>query len=236
MPDLSPAQELALLGRILYREGWDEYDVGHITYRQEDGSYLTLPYELGWDETRASDIIRIDLDANKIEGSWSVTPALLLHLEFHRAFPGVDVTIHQHPRFTTVWSGIGRIPPAYDQRGASLADDEIVFYDDYRGAVFSAESARHAVAGIGRANCAILRNHGAFVIGDSIAQAFNRAISLEWRCKQAWYVESISAGHTMPSFGHAAITAEMTRLNGVAPMFWEWAVRRELRIDGGVLG
>ena len=40
LPDLTPAQELALLARMLYREGYDDHLAGHITYKQPDGTFL----------------------------------------------------------------------------------------------------------------------------------------------------------------------------------------------------
>jgi hypothetical protein len=37
LPDLSPAAELAPLARILWREGYDDHHVGHMTVRRELG-------------------------------------------------------------------------------------------------------------------------------------------------------------------------------------------------------
>src|SRR4051794_26033762 len=102
MPDLTPHAELAVFARALFREGWDDEDVGHITYRQPDDTFLATPHERGWDELRPEDIVRIDIDGNKLDGRWTVTRPILLHLEFHRARPGCDVTVHHHPRFTTI--------------------------------------------------------------------------------------------------------------------------------------
>ena len=114
--ELTPRAEIAILARALYREGWDDHDVGHITYRQEDDTLLTLPVERGWDEVQAGDILRMDADGNLLEGIGGITPPILLHLEFHRAQPGTNVTVHQHPRYATIWTAAGRVPPPYDQR------------------------------------------------------------------------------------------------------------------------
>ena len=62
IPKLSARAELALLARILWREGYDDHQVGHMTFREPDGTYLALPLELGWNEVRASDVLRIDGD------------------------------------------------------------------------------------------------------------------------------------------------------------------------------
>ncbi|MCU1362963.1 MAG: class aldolase/adducin family protein [Acidimicrobiaceae bacterium] len=232
IPELSPHAELALLARALYRTGWDDYDVGHITYRQANDTLLALPEELGFDEVRASDILRMDLEGNKLEGKWSVPPPILLHTEYHKAHPNTEVTIHQHPRYTTIWSACGRVPPPYDQRAAFISTDDIVLYDDYTGGVSAIEASRAAVEAMGSAPMALLRNHGAFVAADSMAQAYGRAIALEWRCKQAWFVEAIGGDSVMPEYGQQALAARNADARVIT---WNWAVRRELRADPDVL-
>src|ERR1700722_10773491 len=133
---LTPQAELALLARTLYTIGYDDgTNNGHLTYRQPGDTFLTLPDGLGWNEVRASDVIRIDIDGNTVEGENDARPPIILHLEFHRARPGSNVTVHHHPRFATVWSAAGRIPPAYDQVSAWVPEEEMVLYDDYEGGV-----------------------------------------------------------------------------------------------------
>jgi ribulose-5-phosphate 4-epimerase/fuculose-1-phosphate aldolase len=228
-PELSPQAELALLARILWREGYDDHQVGHITYRQPDDTFLAIPLERGWNEVCASDIIRIDGDGNLLEGKWTPPPPILLHLEFHRARPGRNVTLHQHPRYSTIWSTAGRLPPVYDQLSALLPESEYVLYDNYDGTAQEQGPVRAAVAAIGDASCALLRNHGVFVVGDSIEQAYLHAVILEWRCWLAWDTEALGAGaRAMPDQGREAIERGMARLGGVIPGQWEWAVRQEL--------
>ena len=67
LPDLSPQQELALLCRMLHREGYDDHIAGHITVAQSDGSFLVNPWELAWDELTAADIIRVNAEGRVIE-------------------------------------------------------------------------------------------------------------------------------------------------------------------------
>ena len=146
----------------------------------------------------------------------------------------MNVTVHQHPRYATAWSAVGRIPPTYDQFSALLAQDEITLYNDYEGGVGGAEAARSAVRAIGSSGAALLRNHGVFVVGDSIEQAFTRCLSLEWRSRQAWLVGSLGGGNTMPEIG-VEQSAEYMRKHGERPGLWAWAVRREIRLDPGVI-
>jgi ribulose-5-phosphate 4-epimerase/fuculose-1-phosphate aldolase len=235
LPDLTPEAELAVLARALFREGYDDHHVGHILVRQPDDTFLSLPYELGWDEVTASDIVRIDSAGIKLAGRWSAIPANRLHLEVHRRRPGLGVSIHHHPRFATIWSALGRIPPAYDQRAVGAIEEDIVLYDDYPGAVDHDDEAAAAADAIGDANFALLRNHGVFVAGDDVRQAVQRAVALEWRCRQAWFVEAVGDGRPMPASGREALVAALRAHGERFPMLWEWLARRELRADRGVL-
>ena len=44
LPELTPRQTLALLCRVLCREGYNDHIAGHITVRQDDGTYLANPW------------------------------------------------------------------------------------------------------------------------------------------------------------------------------------------------
>ncbi len=80
LPELSPRQELVLLARALWREGYDDHLAGHITYRQADGTLLCNPWLLLWEELRPEDVLVIDLDGNVLDGHWPVPLGIPLHL------------------------------------------------------------------------------------------------------------------------------------------------------------
>jgi acyl-CoA synthetase (AMP-forming)/AMP-acid ligase II len=47
---------------------------------------------------------------------------------------------------------------------------------------------------MGDANVGLLANHGVLVLAKDIDQAYLRAMSFEWRCKQAWHVAAAGGG------------------------------------------
>lgn len=225
-PELSPEQELAVLCHALFAEGYDDHIAGHISYRQEDGTFLINPWELAWDEITASDIIRIDAEGNVIEGDWNVTPANLLHREIHEVRSDANVIIHNHPRYASIWSMRHEIPKIFDQTGANI-NGAIKLYNEYAGALHQTEQCKKAAAELGDAKWALLANHGVLVTGRDIRQAHVRAVTLEWRCKQAWMVEAIGGGVPMPA-GEAENLGGMIDEFGL-PFMWEAMVRRVLR-------
>jgi len=231
LPDLSPRQELAVLARTLWREGYDDHLAGHITYRQADGSLLCNPWMLLWEELRPEHVLRIDLDGNVVEGDWPVPLGIPLHLELHRRRHDVTVAVHHHPRFGTVWADAGRLPPCPDQSSA-LGGGELVLVDEYEGPVNDRGSAARAVAAMGTADLALLANHGVFVLGGSVRAAHQRAVALEQRCARAWHVEALGGGRELPEPARSFFASS----DGEGFIgFWEAMARRELRLDPTLL-
>jgi L-fuculose-phosphate aldolase len=223
-----PKAELALLARILHREGYDDHLAGHISYKQADGTFLVNPAELTWDEVTASDVMRIDIDGKILEGRWSVTPAIVLHTELHRARDDITVAVHNHPRWGTIWADMQRVPPAYDQTSALLGGD-LVLYDTYGDNAASVEEVRKIVAVMGQAPWALLANHGVFVTGNSIREAHLRAVTLEWRCRQAWHVAAAGGGAPMPREAAAQLDSMVSQFG--FPGLFEAMARKELRVE-----
>ena len=224
LPPLDPALELVLLARTLWREGYDDHLAGHITYRQPDGTFLTNPWYLLWDEFGIDDVVRIDGDGNVVSGRWPAAPGVKLHLALHEVRPDVGVAIHNHPRFATVWADAQRVPPCLDQT-SGLGGGRVRLVHEYEGTVADMAHARTAVEAMGDADIALLGGHGLFVLADDIAQAHLRAVAFEQRCRIAYQVESLGGG--------VALAPDVLDVLGRAPFpgFWEAMARRELRLD-----
>jgi L-ribulose-5-phosphate 4-epimerase len=233
IPPLTKAQEMVLLGRSLWREGYSDHLAGHITVALGDGTLLCNPWLLTWAELRPEHIIRIDLDGNVIGGDWPVPLGIPLHLELHRARGNVQVALHNHPAYGTVWADMQEIPPAFDQ-ASTLGGGELVLVHEYDGGVNSSEAATKAVAAMGAGELALLAGHGVFVLGGTIRAVHQRAVALETRCRTAWRVRAAGsdAKTALPGwFLERGVAADGNRFFG----FWEAAVREELRADPSLL-
>lgn len=235
IPHLTPAQELVLLARTLWREGYDDHLAGHITCNLGDGTLLCNPWLLTWEELRPEHVIRIDLDGELVEGAWPVPLGIPLHLALHRLRPGIGWAVHNHPLYGTVWADMREAPPAMDQSSILGGGGELVCVDEYEGGVNNAESARHAVEAMGDGELALLAGHGVFVLAGSARAAHQRAVALEQRCQRAWHVRA--AGGSLDSPLPAPFVEAMQRSDGEGFIgFWEAMVRRELREDPTLLG
>lgn len=232
LPELTPEAELALLCRVLYKEGYSDHIAGHISYKQDDGTMLVNPWELAWDELTAGDILRLDSSGKVIAGGWNVTPAINLHTEIHDRRTDVKVIIHNHSRYGTVWANAGRVPPVYDQTSAQVSG-ELRLMDEYNATVNESSEGARCAELLGDAKWALLANHGVLVVAGGISQAYLRAATLEWRSRTAFEVEALGGGKPLPD-AMATSLGDMIDGNGF-PFLWEAMARRELRTDSAIL-
>jgi ribulose-5-phosphate 4-epimerase/fuculose-1-phosphate aldolase len=234
IPDLSPREELVLLARCLWREGYNDHLAGHITCNLGDGTLLCNPWLITWDELRPHQVIRIDLEGTVLEGDWPVPLGIPLHLALHAARPGVGWAVHNHPLYGTVMADMRMVPPPMDQ-SSSLGGGDVVLVDEYDGAVDNADAARQAVQRMGGADLALLAGHGVFVLGGTARAVHQRAVALEQRCQRAWHV--LAAGGRLDSPLPPWWLERMRVSDGDGFLgFWEAMVRHELRADPDLLG
>lgn len=231
LPELSEKAQVALMCRMLVREGWNEHIAGHITYRLENGNILTNPWELAWEELTASDIVTLDPDGKVIDSDWNVTPAIGLHLQLHAQREDVHVVIHNHAHWSGIWACMQRVPAVYDQASA-YCGVELPLYNEYEGTFEDQDKSSSAIQALGDAKWALLANHGSLVVGKDLRQAHLRAITLEWRSKRAYEVEL--AGGGTPLSDEEVNKLTIADQNGF-PFCWEAMARRELRRDPGLV-
>jgi ribulose-5-phosphate 4-epimerase/fuculose-1-phosphate aldolase len=234
IPELTPAQEIVLLARTLWREGYNDHLAGHITFSLGDGTLLCNPWLLTWNEIRPRDIIRIDLDGNVVEGHWPVPLGIPLHLELHKMREDVKVAMHNHPLYGTVWSDMREVPPPFDQSSSLGGGGELVLVDEYDGAVNSADAARKAIDAMGDGEMALLAGHGVFVLGSTVRAVHQRAVALEQRCSHAWHIRAAGGRTDSPLPQWWLDRMKHSDGNGFIG-FWEASVRAELRDDPTLL-
>ena len=230
---LTQHQEVAVLARALYRLGYADHVSGHITSAQPDGTLLATPRPYNWNEITASDIVRIDLNGNVLEGQHDVSRGIPLHLALHRVRPGIKVAVHNHTRYSQIWVAAHRLPPIYDQTSA-LTSAKTAVVNEYEGQVGDFGTAESTVTKLGDAEIAILGGHGVFLLAENVAHLFRRAYSFEWRCRIAWQVAVIGGGIPLPEETAKKFGDWQERDN--FPGFWEGAARQEIRQDPSVLG
>ena len=225
--ELTNAQTIACAVRHLSTTGFTENIGGHLTWVDGEGpagSMLVNPWGMWWEETSASDIIRIDANGVVIGGKWDVTPAIHIHTELHRRRPDARVVVHNHPYHVTLLAALGVLPQILHQTGC-MYDGDLAFVDEYRGEIDDLLLGTELADAIGEASIVILANHGLIVTGATIAQATYRAAGFDRQCRLMVDVLKIGKPATeVPPTARPAM--HRTLLERAADVYWAGAVRQ----------
>jgi len=178
-------QQLAACYRVFDHLGWTELIYNHITLRipGEEGAFLINPYGLHFSEVRASNLVKIDIDGNRLaESSHPINPAgFVQHAAFHRALPEAHCVMHTH---TTAGAAVASL-----KEGLSISN----FYSallagqvgmhNFEGITTRPDEGPRLIQSLGGKRALILRNHGLLTIGRTVPEAFLRLWLLQRSCE-----------------------------------------------------
>ena len=149
----------------------------------EDGTqFLMNPNQVHFSRIKASDLLLIDAnDPSSMEGPNAPDPtAWGLHGGVHRACPHARCVMHVHSVYATVLASLqDSILPPIDQNACMFYDRQVVD-NDYGGLAFEDEGERCAqLMQDPKHKVMVMGSHGVLVIGDTVAQTFNRLYYFE---------------------------------------------------------
>ncbi len=232
--DLNDEQKLAVALRHLDDVGFCENLTGHITWqRPGDDNLLVNPWGLWWSETKASDILEIDLSGRVLKGKWDVTPAFHIHTELHRRRLDARVVIHNHPMHCTILVGIGVMPEIIHQN-SSMFCDEMVFINEYGGEVASADVGGSLADAIGDASIAFLASHGVLVTAPTMEEATYKSANLE-RCAEIMYKTMLTGHKPFPIPIEIQKPMKASLIDRAAQAYWDGAARQTITNEPEVL-
>jgi ribulose-5-phosphate 4-epimerase/fuculose-1-phosphate aldolase len=229
--------DLAATYRLVAMYGWDDMIFTHISARVPgpEHHFLLNPYGLLFEEVTASNLLKVDLDGQKVvESPYPVfPPGFTIHSALHMSREDAHCVIHLHTNDGVAVSSQedGLLP--LDQRSMMLLKD--IAYHDYEGIAVDLDERERLVKDLGADKHAmLLRNHGTLTLGKSCADAFMRMYYLERACTTQ--VRALGGG-TKPNRVNQGV-AEKTAGQGAAgfegmmgAFAWPALLRKLDRID-----
>jgi HCOMODA/2-hydroxy-3-carboxy-muconic semialdehyde decarboxylase len=179
--DAGLMQDLVVANRILVDKGVLDTS-GHVSVRHpRDPNRYLMAWRKAPELVTAEDIMEHDLDNNVIDPQRR-PPYLerFIHTEIYRSRPDVKAVVHGHTPSLVAFSA-SSIPLRPLFGGAAFMGQSVpVFAIDERGGVVnSPELGRKLAEALGSANAVLMRNHGAVVVGPTLAAMVTRAINLD---------------------------------------------------------
>ena len=165
----------------------------------DDGSrFLINPNQAHFSRIRASGLLLLDAnDPATLERADAPDPtAWGLHGALHRLCPHARCAMHVHPVHATVLASLAdsTLPPI-DQSTAAFFN-RVAIDDAYGGLAFEAEAERCcATLSDPSKKVLVMANHGIMVIGQDVAETFNRLYYFERACET--YIKALWTGRPL---------------------------------------
>lgn len=177
--------DLAAAYRLVALYGWDDLIFTHLSARVPgpEHHFLINDYTLMFEEITASNLIRIDLNGDKVGDQPGLVnrAGFVIHSAIHGARDDARAVIHLHTPHGQAVSAMreGLLPHT---QTAMIAHHDLA-YHDHEGIADALDERERIVADLGERNALILRNHGTLTVGNSVGEAFVRMYFLERACE-----------------------------------------------------
>lgn len=177
--------DLAACYRIFDHLGWTESIYNHISVRVpgEDNAFLINPFGLLYSEVTASNLVKIDIDGNTLDGSpYPVNKAgFTQHAYFHRHLDWAHAIVHTHtPATMAVCSVEGGLQPTNFYACSFYGR---LAYHDFEGVTVRPEEGERLLANLADKRVLMLRNHGPVVLAKTLPEMFLNYYMLQRACE-----------------------------------------------------
>jgi ribulose-5-phosphate 4-epimerase/fuculose-1-phosphate aldolase len=188
LDETAARRELAACYRLFDHLGWTEGIFNHITLRVPHADpgrlhYLINPFGLHYSEVTARNLLKVDVEGELVEPSQHPVnrAGFVIHGAIHAARPDAHCVMHVH---TT--AGVAVACKASGLRHDNFYSAMLwgqLGYHDFEGVTTGLEERPRLVASLGTHDYLILRNHGLLVVGDSVADAYQKLWTLQRACE-----------------------------------------------------
>lgn len=170
---------------------------------RQSGLFVIKPSGVPYENLTPDDMVVMDLDGNRVEGSCNPSSDTPTHLELYRAFPEIGGIVHTHSSWATSWAQAGRSIPCYGTTHAdyiygevpclrTLTREEIEEAYEKNTGLLIVNEFRARGLDVQAVPAVLCKNHGPFTWGKDAAEAVHNAVVLEEVAKMAARTEQIN--------------------------------------------
>ena len=188
-------EEIVATCKRLYEHHLNGGYGGNVSVKDEGLIYIT-PSGMPKDTLDYSDIIVMDFKGNILEGSGKPSSEMRFHTLIYKERPDVNAIIHAHPPIATGFSIAHREIPIGIHEEATIVLGEVPVLP--YAVTSSEELAEEVASAIRKSNAALLSNHGAITVGESLEQAFRRMEELENLCEMIMVASTVGKVNKIP--------------------------------------
>jgi L-fuculose-phosphate aldolase len=161
---------------------------GHGSARRDGSSFYINSGAAVRGTLTVDDIVAIDLNGTLVEGTAKPPLEFPLHSEIYRTRADVRAILHTHPRWSTLLTMVGARYQAVFAQGALLGEVPVL---DSPLSVNNPSMGRKVAATRGEGSAALLKSHGAVIVGADIIECFALAAYLEENAQRQYMAMQI---------------------------------------------
>jgi L-fuculose-phosphate aldolase len=204
MTDDEARRKLIDAGRILDEQDQGDLTRGHVSVRVpgDPAHFYMKPHSQGLDEITPDNIVRCNLQGEKVGGGGRRHSEVFIHSEIYKARPDVMSVIHVHPVHAVAFSATGAQLLPISQPSVAFADG-LPYFTETIDLIRTPEMGAGVARALGSCKAVLLRNHGVAVVGASLEEATVLSILLENACQIQLLAQG--GGGIGPMFDDASI-------------------------------
>ena len=155
-----------------------------------------------------TDIIAIDMQGRPVDGDVVPPMEFHIHTEIYRRRADVTAVVHTHPLWSTLFSMVGeRVQPVTMQAAVM---GPVQFFDK-TASINQKVLGEELAAALGAHRVAMLKSHGAVVVGADVIEAFVLAIYLEETAKRQYMARALGTPHALDAAEVEKISANLRK-------------------------
>ena len=192
--------DLACAFRWTVRLNWHEAVANHFSLAVNDSGtkFLMNPNQVHFSRITASSLLLLDADdPSTMDRPDAPDPtAWGLHGSIHRLVPHARCIMHVHSIYSTVLASLANSNLLPIDQNCATFFDRYVIDENYGGLAFEEEGERCAsMLTDPKRKVMIMGNHGVLVLGDSVADTFNRLYYFERAAET--YIKALQTGQKL---------------------------------------
>ncbi|MBN9094625.1 aldolase [Pandoraea pnomenusa] len=176
--DWTEKEKVVLTCRMLAMENHSETLAGQITVRCADGTFLTTPLAVAFDEVEPRHVIRMDDSLRVLEGVGMPNPAVRFHLWVYRRRPDVQSIVHTHPPYVSTLSMTGQ-PLRVAHMDATPFFDDCAFLKEWPGLPIADDEGEIISSALGKCRSILLAHHGFLAATSSVEETAYLSMLIE---------------------------------------------------------
>ena len=202
------------------------------------GFYVIKPSGVPYSELSPKNMVVMDLQGNRVEGSLNPSSDTPTHTALYNRFPDIGGIVHTHSRWATIWAQAGREIPAYGTTHAdyilgavpivrSLTKEEVMRAYEHETGCLIANYFQENQLDPTSVPCVLVQGHGPFTWGKDALEAVHNAVVLEEVAMMAWHTEALSFAAPKESIPEYVKEKHFSRKHGPAAYYGQSSKKKK---------